>query len=145
MVGCVEDRLLALAEARIGAMSLAEAVAGFDAAHGLLVEAQAVVLRYARQVEMLRAASKDSASSVAVWYRDRHRVGIRSAHRLARVAKRVAAAPDVVGAAVACGAVNLDQAEVVVFIDTDGLPTFIPPAHVDPLQSPRRNRYHRRQ
>ena len=32
-----------------------------------------------------------------------------------------------------------------VFMATDGLPTFIPPAHVDPLQRPRRNRYHRRQ
>jgi hypothetical protein len=31
-----------------------------------------------------------------------------------------------------------------VFIDTDGLPTFIPPKHIDPEQKPRRNRYHRR-
>jgi hypothetical protein len=31
-----------------------------------------------------------------------------------------------------------------VFIDTDGRPTFIPPTWVDPLQRPRRNRYHRR-
>jgi hypothetical protein len=38
-VGVVEDRLTALAEARLGAMSLEEVVAGFDAAHGLLVEA----------------------------------------------------------------------------------------------------------
>jgi hypothetical protein len=32
-----------------------------------------------------------------------------------------------------------------VFLATDGLPTFIPPPHVDPLQRPRRNRYHPRQ
>jgi hypothetical protein len=32
----------------------------------------------------------------------------------------------------------------VVYIATDGLPTFIPPPHVDPQQRPRRNRYHRR-
>jgi hypothetical protein len=32
-----------------------------------------------------------------------------------------------------------------VFLDTDGLPTFIPPACVDPLQRPQRNKYHRRQ
>jgi hypothetical protein len=32
-----------------------------------------------------------------------------------------------------------------VFIDTDGLPTFIPPTHIDPLQRPQRNRYHPRQ
>ena len=94
-------------------MSLPEVVAGFDVAHGLLVEAQAVLLRYARQVDVLRAASKDSACSAAVWYRGRHRIGIRSAHRLVRIAKRVEAAPEVVGEAVACGAVNLDQAEVV--------------------------------
>ena len=31
-----------------------------------------------------------------------------------------------------------------VFIAADGLPTFIPPKHVDPEQRPRRNRYHRR-
>jgi hypothetical protein len=32
-----------------------------------------------------------------------------------------------------------------VFIATDGLPTFIPPAHVDPERKPVRNKYHRRQ
>jgi len=32
-----------------------------------------------------------------------------------------------------------------VFMDTDARPTFIPPTHVDPLQRPRRNKYHRRQ
>ena len=31
------------------------------------------------------------------------------------------------------------------FIDTDGLPAFVPPTHIDPLQRPRRNKYHRRQ
>jgi hypothetical protein len=72
-----------------------------------------VVLRYARRLDLLRAASKHSASSTAVWYRNRHRVGIRSTHRLVRIAKRVEAAPAVVGGAVACGAVNLDQADVV--------------------------------
>ena len=105
--------MVQLSQARLGAMSLPEVVAGFDVAHGLLVEAQAVLLRYARQVDVLRAASKDSACSAAVWYRGRHRIGIRSAHRLVRIAKRVEAAPEVVGEAVACGAVNLDQAEVV--------------------------------
>jgi hypothetical protein len=32
-----------------------------------------------------------------------------------------------------------------VYIAADGLPTFIPPTHVDPQQRPRRNRYHRRE
>ena len=32
-----------------------------------------------------------------------------------------------------------------VFLDADGLPTFIPPTHIDPEQKPRRNKYHRRQ
>jgi hypothetical protein len=27
-----------------------------------------------------------------------------------------------------------------VFVDTDAMPTFIPPAHVDPLRRPRRNK-----
>jgi hypothetical protein len=31
------------------------------------------------------------------------------------------------------------------FIAPDGLPTFIPPIHIDPQQRPQRNRYHRRQ
>jgi len=56
-----------------------------------------------------KRATVVSASSASVWYR----VGVRSAHRLVRVAKRVAAAPEVVGEAVAGGAVNLDQADVV--------------------------------
>jgi hypothetical protein len=30
------------------------------------------------------------------------------------------------------------------YIAPDGLPTFIPPRHLDPHQKPRRNRYHRR-
>ncbi len=32
-----------------------------------------------------------------------------------------------------------------VFLDRDGLPTFISPKHIDPLQRPQRNKYRRRQ
>jgi hypothetical protein len=32
-----------------------------------------------------------------------------------------------------------------VFIARDGLPTFVPPKHIDPDQKPVRNKYHRRQ
>jgi hypothetical protein len=32
-----------------------------------------------------------------------------------------------------------------VVIAADGLPSFIPPTHVDPEQKPVRNKYHRRQ
>jgi hypothetical protein len=108
-----EDRLQALAERRPWAMSGPELVVAVDQANALVVEAQALLLRLLRQVDVEKTASAVSASSAAVWYRNRHRVAIGGAYRLVRVAKRVAAAPEVLGAAVACGAVNLDQADVV--------------------------------
>ena len=113
MVGVMEDRLERLSEARLWAMSPEQVVAGLDEAHAVLVQAQAVFLRYVRQVDLHRAASKASASSTAVWLRDRHLVSIGSAHKWVRLAKRVAAAPNLVGEAVAEGRTNLDQAAVV--------------------------------
>jgi hypothetical protein len=110
-----EDRLLALAERRPWAMSGPELVAALDEAHALRVEVDALMLRLLRQIDVEKTASAVSASSTGVWYRNRHRVGIGGAHRLVRVAKRVAAAPDVLGEAVAFGAVNLDQADVVTY------------------------------
>jgi hypothetical protein len=110
-----EDRLLALAARRPWAMSGPELVAAFDEAHALRVEIDALILRLLRQIDVEKTASAVSASSAAVWYRNRHRVGIGGAHRLVRVAKRVAAAPDVLGEAVADGRVNLDQADVVTY------------------------------
>jgi hypothetical protein len=108
-----EDRLSALAGCRPWAMSDDELVAAFDAAHGLRVEAEAVSLRLLREIDVRKTASNFSASSASVWYRNRHLVSIRTAHKLVRLAKRIDAAPDVVGDAVASGAVNLDQADVV--------------------------------
>jgi hypothetical protein len=110
-----EDRLLALAARRPWAMSGPELVTAVDQAHGLVVEAQSLLLRLLRQVDVQKRASAASASSAAVWYRNRHRVGIGGAHRLVRIAKRVAAAPEVLGEAVACGAVNMDQADVITY------------------------------
>jgi hypothetical protein len=88
-------------------------VVGFDEAHALRLEAEAVTLRLIRQIDKVKTASAVSASSAAVWYRNRHRISIRTAHRWVKVAKRVDAAPAVVGEAVASGAVNVDQADVV--------------------------------
>jgi hypothetical protein len=105
--------LLALAERRPWAMSGPDLVAAVDEAHGLVVEAQALLLRLLRQVDVEKTASAVSASSAGVWYRNRHRVAIGSAHRFVRIAKRVAAAPEVLGEAVADGRVNLDQADTV--------------------------------
>ena len=91
-VGRVEDRLLALAERRPWAMSGDELVAAFDQAHLLRCEADAILLRMVRQIDREKAADAVAATSTAVWYRNRHRVSIRTAHRWLRVAKRVAAA-----------------------------------------------------
>jgi hypothetical protein len=93
-------------------MSGDELVAALDEAHALRLEVEAVALRLIRQIEKEKTAAA-SASSAAVWYRNRHRISIRSAHRWVKVAKRIDAAPDVVGVGVASGAVNLDQADVV--------------------------------
>jgi hypothetical protein len=71
------------------------------------------LVRFVREIDVRRTASRFSASSASVWLRSRHRVSIRSAHKLVRLAKRIDAAPAVVGDGVASGVVNLDQADVV--------------------------------
>ena len=38
----------------------------------------------------------------------------------------------------------IHHSEWVVYIAADGMPEFIPPAHVDPTRTPRRNHFHRR-
>jgi hypothetical protein len=57
----------------------------------LTVEAQVALVRFTLEIDARKAASNTSASPTGVWYRNRHRVGIRSAHRLVRLAKRIAA------------------------------------------------------
>jgi hypothetical protein len=109
-----EDRLAVLSAARPWALSDEALVAGVDALHALAVEVDAALVRFVRELDARRAASRYGASSVAVWLRNRHLVSIRSAHKLVRLAKRIDAAPSVVGDGVADGRVNLDQAEVVV-------------------------------
>jgi hypothetical protein len=86
---------------------------GVDAVQALAVEAQATLVRFVREIDARRMAVKHSAASAAVWLRNRYLVSIRSAHQLVRLAKRIDAAPSVVGDGVASGAVNLDQADVV--------------------------------
>lgn len=112
-VGDVEDRLEQLSEACLWARSAEQVTAGLDAAYELLVEAQAVFLRYLRQADLLRAGSREAASSTSVWLRNRHRAGIRTTHRWVQVAKRIDRAPQVVGEGVASGAVNFDQADAI--------------------------------
>jgi hypothetical protein len=65
----VEDRLEQLSEACLWARSAEQVTAGLDAAYELLVEAQAVFLRYLRQADLLRAGSREAASSTSVWLR----------------------------------------------------------------------------
>jgi hypothetical protein len=108
-----EDRLAELSVARPWALSDAELVAGVDAVQALVMEAQATLVRFVREVDVRRTAAKHSATSAAAWLRSRHLVSIRSTHRLVRLAKRIDAAPAVVGEGVATGTVNLDQADVV--------------------------------
>ena len=92
-----EDRLAVLSAARPWALSDAELVAGVDAVQALVVEAQATLVRFVREIDVRRTAARHGASSAAVWLRNRHLVSIRSAHQLVRLAKRIDAAPAVVG------------------------------------------------
>jgi hypothetical protein len=110
----VEDRLAVLAGARLWALSSPEVVAALDQAQALAVELNAVLLRLVREIDARGIAKSAGASSTAVWIRNRYRVSIRYAHRLVRTAAEVDTAPPVVGAAMAAGAVNTDQAEVIV-------------------------------
>jgi hypothetical protein len=129
------------------------------------VARDAGLLRLVRQVDVQKRASAVSASSAAVWYRNRHRVGIGGAHRLLEqevgagtLDARWTDAHHAVHWAYG-GPTSLDNVLLAcayhhselhkpdgwtVFIAPDGLPTFIP-KRVDPLQRPQRNRFHRRQ
>jgi hypothetical protein len=78
----VEDRLAVLSQTRPWALSEDALLAGFDALHALVTEAQAALVRFVREIEVRKTAAAHSASSAAVWYRNRHRVAIRSTHRL---------------------------------------------------------------
>jgi hypothetical protein len=108
-----EDRLAALSAVRPWALSDAELVAGVDAVQAMAVEVQATLVRFVREIDVRRMAAGHSATSASAWLRNRHLVSIRSAHKLVRLAKRIDAAPAVVGDGVASGTVNLDQADVV--------------------------------
>ena len=107
------DRLAVWSQARPWAMSTPELVDAVDVVQALVVEANAVLLRLVREVDARGVAKEQGASSTAVWLRDRHRVSVRSAHRLVKTAAALDAAPPVVGEAVAAGAVNRDQADTI--------------------------------
>jgi hypothetical protein len=131
----MEDRLERLSEARLWAMSPEQVVAGLDEAHAVLVQAQAVFLRYVRQVDPQRAASKESTSSTAVWMRGHHVIhwSLGGSTRLDNLV-------------LLCGYHHAEIHQAggwTVVIAADGFPTFTPPPHVDPDQRPRRSRYTR--
>jgi hypothetical protein len=105
--------LAVLAQACVWALPSPELVAAFDAAQAMVVELNAVLLRLVREIDARGIAKGEGASSTAVWIRNRYRVSIRYAHRLVKTAAEVHAAPPVVGAAMAAGAVNADQVAVI--------------------------------
>ena len=109
-----EDRLAVLSAARPWALSDEALVAGIDALQALRVEVDAALVRFVREFDARRTALSLGASSAAVWLRNRYLVSVYGATRLVRLARRIDAAPAVVGDGVADGAVNLDQAEVLV-------------------------------
>ena len=112
-VRVVGDRLAALGRARPWAMPAPELIDAVDLAQALVVEANAVLLGLVREVDARGIAKEQGASSTAVWLRDRHRVSVRSAHRMVKTAAELDTAPAVLGEAVAAGVVNRDQAETI--------------------------------
>jgi hypothetical protein len=133
-----EDRLAVLSAMRPWALSDAELVAGVDAVQALAVEVQATLVRPIRKAltERDRGCAFPACDRDARWT---------DAHHMIHWS---AGGPSSVDNAVLVCSYHHDELHKTdnwtVFLDNDGLPTFIPPAHIDPQQKPRRNRYHRR-
>ncbi len=112
----VDDRLPELLQARPWAMSPADLLGLLDAQHALLQQVQAAMLATVRELDARNVAAELGAASTGLVLRGRLRVSASTGQRWVRLAKAVDAAPEIVGKAVAAGAMNLDQARAVTTI-----------------------------
>ncbi|MEU8162782.1 DUF222 domain-containing protein [Micromonospora parva] len=99
--------------APVWALPEQDLVAALDAAHRLAQRLAAVQLVLVRELDGRGTARTQGASSTAVWLRDRLRLSIPAARRLVDLAGALDAGTSGVGAALASGAITVEQARVI--------------------------------
>ena len=109
----VGDAVTACGDAAVWALSDDQLVAAVAAVHGLEQRLAAVKLGLIREIDGRGLAVGQGASSTGVWLRDRLRLDGSSARRLVELAAALDAGPPVIGQALACGAVTVEQARVI--------------------------------
>ncbi|MBQ1030951.1 DUF222 domain-containing protein [Micromonospora sp. C97] len=99
--------------APVWALPEQDLVAALDAAHRLAQRLAAVQLVLVRELDGRGTVRTQGASSTAVWLRDRLRLSIPAARRLVDLAGALDAGTSGVGAALASGAITVEQARVI--------------------------------
>ncbi|MFI7575466.1 DUF222 domain-containing protein [Micromonospora sp. NPDC049497] len=116
------------------ALSDADVVASLDAVHALEQRLAAVKLGLVREVDGRGLATRQGATSTAVWLRERLRLTGRSARHLVATAASLDEGPPQVRSALARGAVTVEQA-VVVAETVGALPAAVGPEVADKAAS----------
>ena len=108
-----ESAVSACLDAAAWALSEPDLIATIDATHRLQQRLAAVQLAAVRELDGRGAAVAQGASSTAVWLRHRLRLDLSAARRLVGLAASLDVAPPAVRAALADGAVTVEQARVI--------------------------------
>lgn len=108
-----ENAVAACADAAAWALSEHDLIATIDATHRLQQRLAAVQVAAVRELDGRGVAVAQGASSTAVWLRHRLRLDVAAARRLVGLAASLDVAPPGVRAALADGAVSVEQARVI--------------------------------
>jgi hypothetical protein len=107
------ERLRPCSDAAAWALSEGDLIASLEAVHRLEQQLAAVKLALVRELDGRGLAASHGASSTAAWLRDQLRIGPSSARGLVAVATALDDGPPAVRAALAAGAINVEQMRVV--------------------------------
>ncbi|WP_405426115.1 DUF222 domain-containing protein [Micromonospora sp. NBC_00617] len=110
----VESAVATCADTAAWALSEHDLIATIDATHRLQQRLAAVQVAAVRELDGRGTAVAQGASSTAVWLRHRLRLDVAAARRLVGLAASLDVAPPGVRAALADGAVSVEQARVIV-------------------------------
>ncbi|MET8252732.1 DUF222 domain-containing protein [Micromonospora sp. NPDC005197] len=108
-----ESAVATCTDAATWALSEHDLVVALDAAHRLQQRLASVQLAVVRELDGRGTAVAQGASSTAVWLRHRLRLDVAAARRLVGLAASLDVAPPGVRAALADGAVSVEQARVI--------------------------------
>ncbi|MEU7587405.1 DUF222 domain-containing protein [Micromonospora sp. NPDC049230] len=108
-----ESAVATCADASAWALSEHDLIAALDATHRLQQRLAAVQVAVVRELDGRGTAVAQGASSTTVWLRHRLRLDVAAARRLVGLAASLDVAPPAVRAALARGAVTVEQARVI--------------------------------